>query len=329
MSIEVRRIRADEWPAVRALRLEALQDPVASIAFLETFEAASEQPDNFWQERAQNSADGYGAGQFVAVDGDEWVGTVTVLRPAIGEADFHNGGLLTAPQSVVVGVYVRSTHRGTGVISTLLEKAAQWAAAQGDTRLTLTVHVENTRAQAVYRREGYAMTGVAYTDTDGREYEMARTLDAADALDVAPRRILLVNGPNLNLLGTREPEVYGTATLADVEELVTAEAADLGFDLRAMQSNHEGALIDAIHAAREDCAAIIINPGGLTHTSVALRDALTGVALPFAEVHISDVYAREEFRHHSYLTDVANVHVVGQGIEGYRTALRQLATLIA
>ena len=137
-------------------------------------------------------------------------------------------------------------------------------------------------------------------------------------------RLLLVNGPNLNLLGTREPEVYGTATLADVERLTAEAAGALGYDVRAIQSNHEGVLIDAIHAAREDCVGIIINPGGLTHTSVALRDALTGVALPFAEVHISDVYAREEFRHHSYLHDVAAVRVIGRGIDGYADAVREL-----
>ncbi|WP_194763921.1 type II 3-dehydroquinate dehydratase [Microbacterium sp. UFMG61] len=141
-------------------------------------------------------------------------------------------------------------------------------------------------------------------------------------------RILLVNGPNLNLLGSREPDVYGTATLTDVEDLTRAAAAEVGFDVRAIQSNHEGVLIDAIHAAREDCVAIVINPGGLTHTSVSLRDALTGVALPFAEVHISDVYAREEFRHHSYLHDVATVRVIGEGVEGYASAVRQLAALI-
>lgn len=140
----------------------------------------------------------------------------------------------------------------------------------------------------------------------------------------APRQLLLVNGPNLNLLGTREPEVYGTATLADVERITAETAAALGFELRALQSNHEGVLIDAIHDARADCAGIVINPGGLTHTSVALRDALTGVALPFAEVHISDVYAREEFRHHSYLHDVAAVRVIGRGVEGYADAVREL-----
>ncbi|MEJ1092656.1 type II 3-dehydroquinate dehydratase [Microbacterium istanbulense] len=144
-----------------------------------------------------------------------------------------------------------------------------------------------------------------------------------------PRRLLLVNGPNLNLLGTREPEVYGTATLADVEKITADAASRAGFELDAVQSNHEGVLIDAIHAARGVASGIVINPGGLTHTSVALRDALTGVALPFAEVHISDVYARESFRHFSYLDDVAAVRVVGQGVDGYADAVRQLAALIA
>ncbi|WP_193598909.1 type II 3-dehydroquinate dehydratase [Microbacterium sp. YJN-G] len=143
-----------------------------------------------------------------------------------------------------------------------------------------------------------------------------------------PRRLLLVNGPNLNLLGTREPAVYGPATLADVEKLTAEVAAALGYEVRALQSNHEGVLIDAVHAAREDCAGIIINPGGLTHTSVALRDALTGVGMPFAEVHISDVYAREKFRHFSYLDDVAAVRVVGKGIDGYADAVRELVALL-
>jgi len=145
---------------------------------------------------------------------------------------------------------------------------------------------------------------------------------------VTERRILLINGPNLNLLGTREPEVYGTATLADVERIARESAAESGFSLRAVQSNHEGVLIDEIHAAREDCQGIVINPGGLTHTSVVLRDALTGVALPFAEVHISDVHAREEFRHFSYLADVAAVQVVGRGVDGYAEAVRRLTALI-
>lgn len=143
-----------------------------------------------------------------------------------------------------------------------------------------------------------------------------------------PRRLLLVNGPNLNLLGTREPDVYGTSTLADVERIVTDAAAAHGFEVRAMQSNHEGVIIDAVHAARADCAGIVINPGGLTHTSVVLRDALSGVALPVAEVHISDVRAREEFRHHSYVADVAVVHVVGEGVAGYATAVDRLVRVL-
>jgi len=144
----------------------------------------------------------------------------------------------------------------------------------------------------------------------------------------AHRRILLLNGPNLNLLGTREPDLYGSATLADVERITTDTAASVGFEVRSIQSNHEGVLIDAIHAAREDCVGIVINPGGLTHTSVALRDALTGVALPFAEVHVTDVHAREEFRHFSYLQDVAAVRVIGEGVDGYANAVRQLTALI-
>jgi 3-dehydroquinate dehydratase-2 len=139
-----------------------------------------------------------------------------------------------------------------------------------------------------------------------------------------PRRLLLVNGPNLNLLGTREPALYGTATLADVERVTTDAAARRGFEVRAVQSNHEGVLLDAIHAAREDCAGIVINPGGLTHTSVVLRDALSGVGLPVAEVHISDILAREEFRHHSYVADVAIVHVIGEGVPGYARAVELL-----
>ncbi|QLD13040.1 type II 3-dehydroquinate dehydratase [Microbacterium oleivorans] len=139
-----------------------------------------------------------------------------------------------------------------------------------------------------------------------------------------PRRLLLVNGPNLNLLGTREPEIYGRETLADVEALVVATAAEHGVAVRSVQSNHEGVLIDAIHAAREDCVGIVINPGGLTHTSVVLRDALAGVSLPVAEVHISNVYERESFRHHSYVADIASVHVIGEGVAGYARATQQL-----
>ena len=144
----------------------------------------------------------------------------------------------------------------------------------------------------------------------------------------APRRLLLVNGPNLNLLGTREPDLYGTQTLRDVEELTDRTAAEFGFEVRAVQSNHEGVLIDAIHTARDDCAGIVINPGGLTHTSVVLRDALAGVALPVAEVHISNVLEREAFRHHSYIADVAVIQVMGEGVAGYATATTRLIEVI-
>ncbi|WP_127819123.1 type II 3-dehydroquinate dehydratase [Microbacterium sp. CPCC 204701] len=143
-----------------------------------------------------------------------------------------------------------------------------------------------------------------------------------------PRRLLLVNGPNLNLLGTREPAVYGSDTLADVERIATDAAAAHGFDLRGVQSNHEGVLIDAIHEARADCAGIVINPAGLTHTSVVLRDALSGVGLPVAEVHISNISEREPFRHHSYVAEVAAVHVVGEGVRGYATAVDRLIAVI-
>lgn len=141
--------------------------------------------------------------------------------------------------------------------------------------------------------------------------------------------MLLVNGPNLNLLGVREPEVYGTDTLEDVVALTERTAAEFGFEVRSAQSNHEGVLIDTIHEARTDCEAILINPGAFTHTSIALRDALSGVALPVAEVHLSNVHAREEFRHHSYISPIAEFVIVGAGIQGYEFAVRRLATLLA
>jgi len=143
------------------------------------------------------------------------------------------------------------------------------------------------------------------------------------------RRILLVNGPNLNLLGTREPEIYGTDTLDDAIALATSTAAELGFELRAVQSNHEGELIDAIHAARNDCAAILINPGAFTHTSIALLDALSGVALPVGEIHLSNVHAREEFRRHSYIAPIAQFVIAGAGIQGYEFGVRRLAASLA
>jgi 3-dehydroquinate dehydratase-2 len=132
------------------------------------------------------------------------------------------------------------------------------------------------------------------------------------------------------LLGTREPKLYGSTTLKDVETQSAAFAASLGHELRAVQSNAEFVLIDAIHAARTDGTAfIVINPGAFTHTSVAIRDALLGVAIPFIEVHISNVHAREPFRHHSYFCDVAVGTIVGLGTQGYELAIRAAAARLA
>lgn len=143
----------------------------------------------------------------------------------------------------------------------------------------------------------------------------------------APNRgiLLILNGPNLNLLGTREPEIYGSATLADVEHLTTAAAEAAGFSTTCVQSNHEGELLDAIHAARGSAVGIIINAGAYTHTSVALRDAIAGVELPTVEVHISNVHHREEFRHHSYLSAVCSAVIVGAGVHGYELAVNYFA----
>jgi 3-dehydroquinate dehydratase-2 len=136
------------------------------------------------------------------------------------------------------------------------------------------------------------------------------------------KKLLLLNGPNLNLLGTREPAVYGATTLADIEQAAMAQAAAAGATLACFQSNHEGALIDRIHAARDEGVdGIVINPGGLTHTSVALRDALAGVAIPFVEIHISNVHKREEFRQHSFLSGIAQGVICGLGADGYRFAI--------
>jgi len=150
------------------------------------------------------------------------------------------------------------------------------------------------------------------------------------AIPQVARSILVINGPNLNLLGSREPAVYGRSTLADIERELAQSAARLGLTLQAFQSNHEGALIDRVHAARTDGTDfIIINAGALTHTSVALRDALAAVAIAFVEVHISNVYRRERFRHRSLLSDLAVGAIVGLGTAGYRLALEFAATYSA
>ncbi|MFY9180543.1 MAG: type II 3-dehydroquinate dehydratase [Venatoribacter sp.] len=134
--------------------------------------------------------------------------------------------------------------------------------------------------------------------------------------------ILVLQGPNLNLLGTREPDIYGHTTLADIEQTLTGQAKAQGASIEQFQSNAEHELINRIHAARSDGTQfILINPGAFTHTSVALRDALAGVAIPFIEIHISNVHKRETFRHHSYFSDIAVGTIVGLGVQGYELAL--------
>jgi 3-dehydroquinate dehydratase-2 len=155
------------------------------------------------------------------------------------------------------------------------------------------------------------------------------TPDSASAIKSASAAgrgtILVINGPNLNLLGTREPEKYGTSTLADVEQLAATAAQAHGFTVKCVQSNHEGVLLDAIHAARGTAVGIVLNAGAYTHTSVALRDALAAVQLPAVEVHITNVHQREEFRHHSFLSPVCAAVIVGAGVFGYKLAIDYLA----
>jgi len=143
-------------------------------------------------------------------------------------------------------------------------------------------------------------------------------------------RILLLNGPNLNLLGTREPSIYGTATLSQIETQLEQRAKALGHELIARQSNAEHELINEIHASKQvGVSFIIINPGAFTHTSIALRDAFASVAIPFIEVHLSNIFAREPFRHRSYLSDVAAGCIVGLGPIGYELALQAASARLA
>ena len=156
---------------------------------------------------------------------------------------------------------------------------------------------------------------------------MKKQKDSLSATSQVPGRagLLVLHGPNLNLLGCREPAHYGSTTLAEINRALEQRAEAAGVHLEAFQSNHEGALIERIHAAREQgVRAIIINPAAYTHTSVALRDALAAVAIPFVEVHLSNVHAREPFRHHSYFSDLAIGVICGLGHQGYLLALEYL-----
>lgn len=141
--------------------------------------------------------------------------------------------------------------------------------------------------------------------------------------------IAVLNGPNLNLLGTRQPLIYGHETLADVERLCAETASAFHLTVQCLQSNHEGELVDAVHRWRDTAVGFVVNAGAYAHTSVALRDALATIAGPLLEVHISNVHARESFRHHSYLSDIAAGVIVGCGVEGYRFAVERIATLSA
>ena len=141
--------------------------------------------------------------------------------------------------------------------------------------------------------------------------------------------VLILNGPNLNLLGTRQPEVYGDTTLADIEKMCVQHAANIGIGLAFSQSNHEGALVDAIHAARGTQDGLIINAGAYTHTSIALMDAIASVELPAIELHLSNVHAREEFRHKSYIANVCFGIICGFGAQGYLMAIDAMKSRIS
>ena len=140
--------------------------------------------------------------------------------------------------------------------------------------------------------------------------------------------VYVMNGPNLNLLGQRQPEIYGSTTLADVQQACEELGAELGFQIRFFQSNHEGVIVDTIHEARQQAAAIVINPGALTHTSVAILDALNTFDAPVIEVHISNIHKRESFRHHSYVSLRADGVIAGLRTNGYLMALRHIAPLV-
>ncbi len=140
--------------------------------------------------------------------------------------------------------------------------------------------------------------------------------------------LLVLHGPNLNLLGWREPKIYGSTTLEQINQLLEADSASLQVDISCLQSNHEGVLVDAIHQARGQHQGIMINAGAYTHTSVALRDALSAVQIPTVEVHLSNIYTREEFRHHSYIAPIAIGQISGFGVDSYRLGLKALVNYL-
>jgi GNAT superfamily N-acetyltransferase len=177
-SIAVRRVREDDWPRVRALRIEAVGDPDAGIAFLSTPDQERAHDDEFWRRRAADAATGPHAAQFIAEADGDWIGTATVLVRVTGSAD-HTGRRVFGTRADVVGVYVRPDSRGSGAIDALFEAAARWAAASGLDRLTLDVHVDNARAQAAYRRNGFVPTGETFSGPIGRELVMARAVAAS------------------------------------------------------------------------------------------------------------------------------------------------------
>lgn len=180
MSVLVRRVRAEEWEKLRDLRLDAVRDPLASIAFLHSYEEEGAHPDEFWQDRAAKSAAGDAVAQFIAESDGEWIGTVTVIRWDSGDTD-HHGRVVASPRGDVVGVFVRPSHRAAGTIDALLAAAADWARGLGDSALSLDVHVDNSRAQAAYRRAGFTETGARFTASIGPELEMTRSLTADGA----------------------------------------------------------------------------------------------------------------------------------------------------
>ena len=149
---------------------------------------------------------------------------------------------------------------------------------------------------------------------------MAKTSD--------PKHILVIHGPNLNMLGRREPDTYGHTTLADINSEVKKLGVQLGLEVSMFQSNHEGDIVDTIQKAVGNVAGLIINPAAFTHTSIAIRDALILLAVPIIEVHISNIHRREPFRHHSYMADVATGQIIGLGVNGYYLALRAMADLV-